>query len=52
MKKKEKALAKQAQREFLDDVEYENSAFDIYERDETEVLPVVPKKKPRSKKKS
>ncbi len=52
LKKKEKALAKQAQREFLDDVEYENSAFDIYERDETEVLPVVPKKKPRSKKKS
>ena len=48
MKKKEKALAKKAQKEFLDDVVFEESAFDIYEREETEVIPVV-KKKPRTK---
>ena len=48
LKKKEKALAKKAQREFLNDEEFEESAFDIYERDETEVIPVV-KKKPRTK---
>ena len=48
LKKQQKALAKKAQREFLDDEEFEESAFDIYERDETEVIPVV-KKKARTK---
>ena len=44
LKKKKKALEKQAQREFLNDEVFEESAFDIYERDETEIIPVVKKK--------
>ncbi len=47
-KKREKALTKKAQREFLNDETFEESAFDIYEREETEVIPVV-NKKPRKK---
>ena len=48
LKKKKKALEKQAQREFLNDEVFEESAFDFYERDETEVIPVV-KKKPKAR---
>ena len=51
LKKKKKALEKKAQREFLNDEVFEESAFDLYERDETEVLPVV-KKKARTKSKT
>lgn len=51
-KKREKELAKKAQREFLNDETFEESAFDLYERDETEIIPVVPKKKTKGRKKS
>ena len=51
-KKREKDLAKKAQREFLNDETFEESAFDLYERDETEIIPVVPKKKTKGRKKS
>ena len=51
-KKREKDLAKKARREFLNDETFEESAFDLYERDETEIIPVVPKKKTKGRKKS
>ena len=44
LKKQKKALEKKAMREFLNDEVFEESAFDEYERDETEVIPVVKKK--------
>lgn len=50
-KKKEKKLAKQAMKEFLDDKTFEESAFDTYEREETEVIPTTKKKTVRKKKK-
>ena len=50
-KKKEKKLAKQAMKEFLDDKTFEESAFDTYEREETEVIPITKKKSVRKKKK-
>lgn len=51
-KKAEKIERQKAKREFLDDVDYkDDSAFDKYVREETEVLPVVETKKKKKKKK-
>ena len=50
-KKREKKLAKQAKLEFLDDKTFEESAFDLYEREETEIIPVSDKKKTVKKRK-
>ncbi len=51
IKKKEKANLKKAQREFLNDETFEESAFDLYEREETEIIQ-TPVKKPKTKAKT
>lgn len=40
-RKENKKAVKKAKREFLDDVDYDDSAFDKYIREDTEIIPVV-----------
>ena len=49
--KEQKKLREQAQKEFLDDKTFVNSAFDKYVREETEVLPIIDEKSNKKTKK-
>ena len=49
--KEQKKLREQAQKEFLDDKTFVNSAFDKYVREETEVLPRIDEKSNKKTKK-